>query len=119
MLRRFVFRFLIFIALIFPGSFLAALATAQASPAQVESSGCERTLADTTANLAAMQARVKSLSSKRAPDTCSVTRLYFLELVKARAATAMCKSGADRDRELGRFDADVEQINETIAAQCG
>jgi hypothetical protein len=32
-LRRFVFRFLIFIALIFSGSFLAALATAQASPA--------------------------------------------------------------------------------------
>ena len=40
------------------------------------------------------------------------------ELVKARAVTALCKSGPERERELGRFDADVEHINEAIAARC-
>lgn len=45
-------------------------------------------------------------------------RLYFLELVKARAVTALCKNGAERDRDLGRFDADVEHTNEAIAARC-
>ena len=32
--------------------------------------------------------------------------------------TALCKSGTERERELGRLDADVEHINEAIAARC-
>jgi hypothetical protein len=43
---------------------------------------------------------------------------YFLEVVKARAVTALCRSGPERERELGRFDADVEHVNEAIAARC-
>jgi hypothetical protein len=42
----------------------------------------------------------------------------ILELVKARAVTALCKNGPERERDLGRFDADVAQINEVIAARC-
>ena len=42
-----------------------------------------------------------------------------VEVVKARAVTALCKSGPERERELGRLDADVEHINEAIAARCG
>jgi hypothetical protein len=38
--------------------------------------------------------------------------------VKARAVTALCRSGPQRDRELGRLDADVETINNAIAASC-
>jgi hypothetical protein len=30
----------------------------------------------------------------------------------------LCKSGPERERELGRLDADVEHINEEIAARC-
>jgi hypothetical protein len=40
-------------------------------------------------------------------------------VVKARAVTALCKSGPDRERELGRLDAEVENINNTIGARCG
>jgi hypothetical protein len=38
--------------------------------------------------------------------------------VKTRAVTALCKNGVDRERDLGRLDADVEHINEAIAARC-
>jgi hypothetical protein len=39
-------------------------------------------------------------------------------LAAARAVAALCKSGADRERELGRLDADVEHINGVIAVGC-
>jgi hypothetical protein len=61
---------------------------------------------------------LKGLDAKEGKDVCTVTRLYFLEVVKARAVTALCKSGPERERELGRFDADVEHLNEAIAARC-
>jgi len=118
-LRRFIVAFFAFIGMTLAATVVLALLAAPALPAPTESSGCERSLADTNASLAAIQARVKSLSSTHAPETCTATRLYFLELVKARAVTALCKTGPDRERELGRFDADVEHINEAIAAQCG
>jgi hypothetical protein len=30
----------------------------------------------------------------------------------------LCRSGPERDRELGRLDADVETINNAIVASC-
>jgi hypothetical protein len=80
--------------------------------------GCDRNLANASASIAAMQARMKSLGTASISDTCTATRLYFLEVVKARAVTAECKSGPARERELRRFDADVEHTNEAIAARC-
>ena len=81
-------------------------------------SGCDRNLANASASVAAMQARVKSLSRVDASEVCTATRLYFLEIVKARAMTAVCKTGSERERDLGRLDVDVEQANEAIAARC-
>lgn len=119
MLRRFVVAFITFVGLIVPGTFMLALLMAPpARPQPVEQPGCERTLAAAAANVAAMQARVKKLPATPGAETCSAARLYFLEAVKARAVTAVCRSGPERDRELGRLDADVEQINEIIAARC-
>ena len=65
-----------------------------------------------------MQARLKGLDVTESKDICTATRLYFLEIVKARAVTALCKNGPERERELGRFDTDMEHINEAIAARC-
>jgi hypothetical protein len=119
MLRRFVLAFLSFVGLVVPTAFaLALLAAPPARPQPASLPGCNRNLADATANVAAMQARVKSLGAMAGTETCTATRLYFLELVKARAVTALCKNGAERDRDLGRFDADVEHTNEAIAARC-
>lgn len=119
MLKFFLRRLLTFFGIILPGTFaLALLMAPPARPEPLQPPGCDRNLADTTANVAAMQARVKKLGMTVGLETCSVTQLYFLEVVKARAMTALCKSGTERERELGRMDPDVEHINGAIAARC-
>jgi hypothetical protein len=119
-LRRFFLAFLAFVVLIVPAAFVLALLAAPASPATpLEPPGCERNVADANASVAVLQARVKSIGTARGPEICNATRLYFLEVVKARAVFALCKTGPDREREIGRLDADVEHINEAIAARCG
>src|SRR5262249_11282888 len=118
-LKRFMVPSVAFFRLIIPATF--AMAVLAAPPAQREAphfSGCDRDLADTSANVAAMQARVKTSASMDSSEVCRATRLYFLEMVKARAVTALCKSGPERDRDLGRLDADVAHINDAIAARC-
>jgi hypothetical protein len=118
MLKRFVLAFVAFIAVIVPTAFAMALLAAPPAPPEPTRPGCDRNLATATANVAAMEARMKIISAKTGPEICTATRLYFLEVVKARAVTALCKNGAERERDLGRFDADVEHINEAIAARC-
>jgi len=110
---RFIVAFVTFIGLIIPAAL--ALLAAPARPAPLERPGCERNLADAVANVTVLQARAKAAHGAEA---CAATRLYFLEVVKARAMTALCKSGPKRERELGRLDADVENINSAIAARC-
>jgi hypothetical protein len=118
-LKRFIYAFLAFIGLILPATFVLALLMAPPAPAApFEQPGCDRNLADATAAVAAFQARIKSIGSANGPEICNATRLYFLEVVKARAMTAVCKTGPDRDRELDRLDAGVQLINEAIAARC-
>jgi hypothetical protein len=41
-----------------------------------------------------------------------------LIVVKARAVIAACKTGTDRDHEVGRLDGSVEDINTFIAQSC-
>ena len=116
MAKRFLIAFIAFIGLIFPAAFAVALLAAQAQPVRPEQAGCNRNLADAYANASVLQARMKTAHGVEA---CTAARLYFLEVVKARAITAACKNGPERERELGRLDADVETINSTIAARCG
>jgi hypothetical protein len=115
--KRFIIAFVTFIGLIIPAALAFALLAAPAQPAPLERPGCERNLADAVDNVTALQARVKRMGARGA-EACAATRLYFLEVVKARAMTALCKSGPERERELGRLDADVENINNAIAASC-
>jgi hypothetical protein len=118
-LQRFMFAFAAFIGLTLLATFGFALLLAPLVPAApLEPPGCDRTLADANSGVAALQARLKSLCSANGAEACNATRLYFLELVKARAVTAVCRIGPDRERELGRLDADVEHTNEAIAARC-
>jgi hypothetical protein len=117
--KRFIVAFFAFIGLIIPAAFMMALLVSPARPQPLQQPGCERHLAEAVASMSAQQARVKHLGTARGTEACSATRLYFLEVVKARAVTALCKSGPERDRDLGRLDADVETINNAIAASCG
>ncbi|HSP49015.1 MAG TPA: hypothetical protein VLN61_02285 [Pseudolabrys sp.] len=114
MAKRFIVAFVIFIGLIIPAAFALALLVAPAWPAPLERPGCERNLEDAIANVTALQARTKATHGAEA---CAATRLYFLEVVNARAMTALCKSEPERERELGRLDANVENINSPIAAR--
>jgi hypothetical protein len=118
-LKGFIVAFVAFVGLIVPATFtMAVLAAPSARPEAPHLPGCERNLADASASVAAMQARIKSLGGADRSEICTATRLYFLEVVKARAVTALCKSGTERERELGRFDVDVDDANEAIAARC-
>ena len=122
MIRRFALAAAAFIGLILPASFALAMLVAPAKTETIATQpmlpGCERNLAAVNVGVTAIQTRLKSLGVAASPATCSATRLYFLEMVKARAVTAVCKSGPERDRELGRLDANVEHINEAIASRC-
>ena len=114
-LKRFVVASVAFVGLIVPVTF--AMAVLAAPPVRAET-GCDRNLADASASVAAMQAWIKRLSGVDELEMCTATRFYFLEVVKARAVTALCKSGVERERDLGRLDADVAHINDAIAARC-
>jgi hypothetical protein len=119
LLKRFVVSLVAFVGLIIPLTFTMAVLAAPPAPQDAPHlSGCDRNLANASASVAVMQARVKSLSRVDASEVCTATRLYFLEIVKARAMTAVCKTGSERERDLGRLDVDVEHANEAIAARC-
>jgi len=97
---------------------MAVLAAPPAHPEVSYLPGCERNLESASASVEAMQARMRGLNNVERSEVCKVARLYFFEIVKARAVTALCKSGSERERDLGRFDSDVEHANEAIAARC-
>jgi hypothetical protein len=118
-LKSFIVAFVAFIGLIVPATFtMAVLAAASARPKAPHLPGCERNIADASVSVAAMQALIKSLGGADRSEVCTATRLYFFEVVKARAVTALCKNGAELERDLGRFDADVAHANDAIAARC-
>jgi hypothetical protein len=119
LLKRFVVSLVALVGLIVPVTFTTAvLATPPARQDAPHLPGCDRNLADASVSVAAMQTRIKSLSGVDRSEICTVTRLYFLEVVKARAVIALCKSGDERERDLGRFDVDVAHANEAVAARC-
>ncbi len=118
MTKRFLIAAIAFVALIVPTAFAAALLASPARPAPLVQTTCQRHLADASASLAAMPVRMRHLASLERADACSASRLYFMELVKVRAVTAVCKRGPEQERVLGRLDADVERINDAIAKSC-
>ena len=96
MLKRFVFASLAFAGIIVPGAFtLALVAAPPVRPATAQLPGCERSLAEAEKSLAAMQALVKNLDGNTEQEMRHATQLYFLEVLKARAVSALCNNGAD------------------------
>ena len=119
LLSRFVIALIVFVGLTLSATFaIAALAAPTARSEVTALPGCARDVALASANVAAVRERMKNLESLNASDRCRATRLYFLELVKARAVTSLCKAGAGRDQDLGNLDADVSHANDAIAARC-
>jgi hypothetical protein len=64
-------------------------------------------------------AHAKGTRAGGTPEICAAYQQDFFAMVQAREVTAMCKSGPERDQDLGRIDIAVETINGAIARSCG
>ena len=80
---------------------------------------CKAELAAMSASLGQSSARVQRSSSSQGDEACVAYRTYFLDVVKARSVTAQCKTGPERELDLGKLDMTAEQANEGIAQRCG
>lgn len=119
LLRRLVIAFIAFVGLTVPATFaMAILVAPPARPQAKPLPGCDRNIAEASARVTAMQVRIRDLSGMDRAEICTVTRLYFLELVKARAVTALCRADTERDHNLDHLEADVAHINDAIAKRC-
>jgi hypothetical protein len=94
------------------------LAATSAAAGTVDNPRCKRELAAISATVDEA-ARVKPGDARPGEAACAAYRNQFLSLVRARAVIAACKTGTDRDQEVGRLDGSVEDINTFIAQSCG
>jgi hypothetical protein len=98
-----------------------ALALWPSSPADagtVDTPACKRDLTTASAGVSEAMNRIKGLTKVPGDDKCAAYRQHFLVVVKARAVIASCKTGTDRDTDVGRLDDTIEDINGAIAASC-
>jgi hypothetical protein len=98
---------------------LAPVATEVARPVTAAPASCAQTLPSANARVERVLARVKDSRARHGADACAAYRSDFFDVVQAREVTALCKSGADRARDLSRIDTAVEDINVAIATACG
>jgi hypothetical protein len=94
------------------------LVAAPARAGSIDSSACKRDLTSASAGVSETKARLKGLAKTRAEEKCAAYRAQFLVVVKARAVVANCKTGSDRDEEVGRLDGTIEDLNGGIAESC-
>lgn len=80
---------------------------------------CKAELAAISASLGQSSARVQRAGNGKSDEACVAYRSYFLEVVKARSVAAQCKTGPEREQDLGKLDVSAEQANDGIAARCG
>ena len=101
----------------------AAVPVAAAAPvravAAVPPPSCAHTLATANVRVERVLARIKDTRTRQGTDACATYRSDFFEVVQAREVTALCKTGAERERDLSRIDGAVEDINGAIAVSCG
>ena len=79
---------------------------------------CKTGLSASLASLGESSARVQRAGNNKGDEACVAYRSYFLEAVKARSVIAQCKTGPEREQDLGKLDSATEQANDGIAARC-
>jgi hypothetical protein len=97
---------------------VAAAAPVRA-PVTVAPPSCAQTLPSANARVERVLARIKDARTRQGSDACAAYRSDFFEIVQAREVAALCRNGADRERDLRRIDGAVEDINGAIAQICG
>jgi hypothetical protein len=100
-------------------SAVALLAGAHVAPAgTIDTAACKRDLSSASAGVAETIARLKGVARATGEAKCEAYRQQFLIVVKARDVFANCKTGTDRDTDVGRLDGTIEDINGGIASSC-
>ena len=84
-----------------------------------DSPQCKTDLDALFTSLDQSSARLQRTGNGKSPEACTAYQTYFLDVVKARSITAQCKTGPERDQDLGKLDVNAEQANNGIAARCG
>ena len=79
---------------------------------------CKRDLTTAAAGVSDITARLKGVAKASSEEKCAAYRAQFLLVVRARAVFANCKTGPDREAEVGRLDGTIEDINGVIAESC-
>jgi hypothetical protein len=97
---------------------LAFVAVAPAQAGSVDTSACKRDLTAASAGVSETMTRLRGVTKARREEKCAAYRAHFLVVVRARAVFANCKTGSDRDTEVGRLDGTIEDINGVIAESC-
>jgi len=97
----------------------AGAAAPPAASAAASPPSCRQNLAAAAARMERAVAHVSARAPADGADICASYRRDFFDVVKAREVTFLCKSGAERDQDLGRIDVAVENINGAIALRCG
>jgi hypothetical protein len=94
------------------------LHVAPAHAGTLDTPACKRDLVAASAGVTDVAVRLKGLARIAADEKCTAYRQQFLVVVKARAVFANCKTGPDRDTDVGRLDGTIEDINGAIAESC-
>ena len=97
---------------------LAVLSVGPGHAGTIDTPACKRDLMAASAGVTQAVARMKGLARAAETEKCTAYREQFLLAVKARAVYANCKTGPDRDADVGRLDDTIEDINGAIAESC-
>jgi hypothetical protein len=97
---------------------VALLCSRPAAAGTVDTPACKRDLVAASAGVTQAATRLKGLARAAEEEKCAAYRQQFLLVVKARAVFASCKTGPDRDTDIGRLDGTIEDINGAIAESC-
>ena len=96
---------------------LAALMAAPAG-AGLHAPLCQRDLDTSYAGLHDSGTAARRAGPARSDDACAADRTHFVNLGRARAVTAQCVTGSERDQQLNRLDITAEQASAAIADRC-
>ena len=85
---------------------------------KVEASYCSQTFDVATARNRWAVARRTSVNAAHDDESCRAYGNQFFEAVTARQAASICEDGVNRQRALEMLDAEIDALNNLIAAQC-
>jgi hypothetical protein len=85
---------------------------------KVEASYCGQSFDLVAARDRSAAARQRRVNLAPGVERCRAYGNQFFEVVTARHAASICEDGGNRQRDLEMLDAEIDAVNNLIAAQC-